>query len=84
MIMSWRGRKRRDIAPPPPPAGGDADIAVRMAAARAGEAQRQLRDAQAREPGVRAREAAARRQLARNGLAELFDEALRANGGMAT
>jgi hypothetical protein len=80
-----RRRRLRDEHPPPATDGTcDADIAVRAAAVRAGEARRRLHDAQAREPGVRAREAATSRELARNGLSELLGEALRAHRGRTT
>lgn len=73
--MMWR--KWRAAEPPATPEMvTDADLAVRAAAARAGEAQRQLREARAREPRTRALARTARMQLARNGLGELFDEAL--------
>jgi hypothetical protein len=58
-------------------------LAVRIAQARATEAGRMLDQARAREPVVRARVRSARAQLARNGLGELFDQALGMGGGGA-
>lgn len=77
MIM-WLRRKRH-VEPSPPRRAEDeitVDLAVRAAQARATEAGRMLEQARAREPVVRARVRSARAQLARNGLSELFDQAL--------
>lgn len=87
MIM-WP-RRRHHVEPPPLPFGKTedeitVDLAVRAAQARAKEAGRMLEQARAREPQVRARVRSARAQLARNGLSELFDQALGMGGGGAT
>jgi hypothetical protein len=74
-------RRRHHAQPPSAPAEPSpdevtVDLAVRAAAERAAAAGRMLEQARAREPHVRARVRSARRQLARNGLGELFDQAL--------
>lgn len=81
----WPRRRRGDQTPPVTPAAPSedevtVDLAVRAAAARAAEAGQMLQQARAREPEVRQRVRSAHRQLARNGLAELFDHALGMGG----
>lgn len=82
MIM-WL-RRRRHVEPLPPRRKTQdeitVDLAVKAAQARATEAGRMLEQARAREPVVRARVRRARSELARNGLGELFDQALGMGG----